>query len=148
MSFPVRLDRMSHTNQIEMGKETQPPNTKHPKPNDWSKQPHTVAIPLTLKKHTISIVTNKTQFCVFEKTRVECLIGLENSISPRVQKKRFIFPETKSQTQDHKFGNILWVILSRKTSLMIFEGLYTKSLPLFDARVAIESSQFRGDDEL
>lgn len=53
MSSPVRLNHMSHTNQNEMGKGTQPPNIKHPKPNDWSKLPHTVAIPLTLNHRVV-----------------------------------------------------------------------------------------------
>ena len=65
MSSPVRLNHMSHTNRNEMGIGTQQPNIKHPKPNDWSELPHTVAIPLTLK-HGVVFKPIKPQFCVFD----------------------------------------------------------------------------------
>lgn len=152
MSSPVRLNHMSHTNQNEMGIGTQPPNIKHPKPNDWSKQPHTVAIPLTLN-NTFKCISNfdcESQFATnFVFLRKKC--GMRRT--PDRIKTRFLHsPKNKIRYFPLEpwpgpipliLGIFMGFILFIKIlKLKIFEGLLTKISPLFDARVAIESSQF------
>ena len=157
MSSPVRLNHMSHTNRNEMGIWTQPPNIKHPKPNDWSELPHTVAIPLTLKhvvfKPIIGLLKPNFIFFILKTLpRAECLISLKCDFYTSWKKTIELLSWDQSSAPNlSRVSLVSFNLFVKFLKLVIFEGLLTKSLPLFDARVSIESSQFgemTSDDSL